>query len=98
MGMNNLLNSIFQGFVDEVNLKWLEQNVLSLSTHQNISAHLNFLGNLSFIESVSSMELEIGGLINDIHLATFVNTALLDGIDQVFPDELFVENIEIRGK
>lgn len=80
----NIKGKLFvQGFVSNVNLKWLSKNYFSKSKDQNVISKLNFRGNIVFEHNLHTPNLTTPGTINDIDITTFSTTSIRHNIQNI---------------
>lgn len=78
-------------------MNYLADNYFSRTADQIIPASLEFV-DTEFQNGVQAPKLDLGGNVNDLDLKEFVETALLDGVDQFFEQLVYLDECIIKGK
>lgn len=90
-------NFYVQGSVGGIILNYLASNYFSRTADQNVSASLEF-ADVVFQNGVEAPKANLTGNINDLDLKEFLGTALLDGMEQVFEQTVYLDECNIKGE
>lgn len=83
--------------MDDVDLQSLSDNYFSRSKPQAITAVFNVENAANFHSDLLAPKLTISGRINGININEFVQTTILQDLDQIFEVPLYLESCQING-
>lgn len=78
-------------------MDYLAKNYFSRTADQNISASLEFV-DVAFQNGVTAPKVNLTGNVNDLDLREFLETVLLDGMDQIFEQTPYLDECYIKSK